>query len=152
MGGAMRVALMPTTTGAYSKISKINTDYSQGIRMQEWIKSAEVPYEADGAWVVVEVEIFDSETGERGRLERAEMMREGEEAPSTDWWEDGNGGCDCNRAILLAQSQGKEIPDAPCGEGRYRVMLRNKKTGMPFYAEGWGWDEGICDCQGEDER
>lgn len=38
------------------------------------------------------------------------------------WWTEGNGGCDCNRALFFARAAGEELETDPiCGEERYRI-------------------------------
>jgi hypothetical protein len=39
------------------------------------------------------------------------------------WWTEGNGGCDCNRALFFARAGSEPEPedDPPCGETIYRI-------------------------------
>ena len=39
------------------------------------------------------------------------------------WWEEGNAGCDCNRAISFGD------PDESCGESRFELV---NEDGTPF--------------------
>ena len=45
--------------------------------------------------------------------------------PSRYWWEEGNGSCDCNRAIAFGDIQ----DDPPCGETAYELV---NEDGTPF--------------------
>ena len=75
-----------------------------------------------GAGMKVEVRITQVKTGV------AAMVSRPTEWDSLDaarfWWEDGNGGCDCNRELeFLRATVGEPQHDPPCGEGRYTVEL-----------------------------
>ncbi len=41
------------------------------------------------------------------------------------WWTEGNGGCDCNRALFFktAGAEDNEDDDTPCGESLYRIKF-----------------------------
>ena len=41
------------------------------------------------------------------------------------WWEEGNGGCDCNRALAF----GDEYDEVECSEGRFALV---NEDGSPF--------------------
>lgn len=49
------------------------------------------------------------------------------------WWEEGNGSCDCNRAIFFEGYKSENT--YPCGHGAYSVNLINPANGQTIYAE-----------------
>lgn len=59
----------------------------------------------------------------------AHMKRLGmEQSPDEYWWTEGNGGCDCNRALFFEYAGSDREPaercaelDPPCGEGAYAI-------------------------------
>lgn len=59
------------------------------------------------------------------------------------WWREGNGSCDCNRYIFFSAALEKvsreqfcaKAEDIPCSEGKYRVSIKDKITGLMIYSE-----------------
>jgi hypothetical protein len=41
---------------------------------------------------------------------------DGADTPSDYWWEEGNGACDCNRALYINRNCDKEFPEMTCGD------------------------------------
>lgn len=73
-----------------------------------------------------DVEFFEVATGSTARVAYNMPWGEG----STYHWTDGNMGCDCNRALEFWRAQHpaatlEEEPDFECGDGKYRVTIRN---------------------------
>ena len=64
------------------------------------------------------IEITEVASGETVTVEWV-----GPEDGAEFWWEDGNGGCDCNRWICFQRARGLDPwnGDAFCSEGRYTV-------------------------------
>lgn len=92
-----------------------------------------------GVWIDVVVEVMCVATGERREREESMlyMPEEDGDTPSSSWWREGNGGCDCNRVLtfLRAANEPDDDDETPCGDGAYRVNLRNPVTGEVFYRE-----------------
>lgn len=58
----------------------------------------------------------------------------GEELPYFHAWyfSEGNGSCDCNRALYWGYAEGlsyDDIPERPCGNGAFRMKVINPKNG-----------------------
>ena|ERR1700735_400734 len=56
----------------------------------------------------------------------------------TFMFDEGNYGCDCNRALFFGRAAGVELGDndTPCGDERYSVRVTNQETGEEIYADG----------------
>ncbi len=104
--------------------------------MEQWTE-VDVPTHplTNAKWVDVAAEIRNNATGVVRDYRTIAILYDAEDAPSDFPWRDGNNGCDCNRALFFAQSDGDPDPDRPCGEGRYSVRVRNPLTGRVFYDE-----------------
>lgn len=62
------------------------------------------------------------------------------------WWEEGNGGCDCNRSLFIKQECDESFPEMDCGEGIGLVSTEPifKYTHPPvFLGIGVGWKEAV---------
>lgn len=84
-------------------------------------------------WVKGVVFIKQVSTGEVRAINTAfiwDRNDDDEGYPSTYWWAEGNGSCDCNREMYFNSSA-----DAECGDSRYLVQLGNPITKEIFYTE-----------------
>lgn len=54
------------------------------------------------------------------------------------WWTEGNGGCDCNRALFFKAAGGEdnEDDDTPCGETLYTVTKAILPDGREIRIDG----------------
>ena len=81
--------------------------------------------------------IEDTKTGEVHTWANWESLHHGEW--SDFWWADGNGRCDCNRALFFRYAVGMTPDEADqgdeCGSGRYRVCSIVTERGLLFYSE-----------------
>ena len=70
-----------------------------------------------------EAHLFDTLTGERGVEVREEWGHDDdvvyEDHNIWYWWNEGNGSCDCNRALSLYRSLGMPDIDVECGDDRF---------------------------------
>lgn len=72
---------------------------------------------------VVRIRFRDTETGEEG-VHTYDITQERADDVDDDegfFWTDGNGGCDCERARLIAASHGRPDPNIGCGS--WRVVI-----------------------------
>lgn len=89
-----------------------------------------------GVFVEVVARIRKNATGEIQEYSDYLQLREGESAPRTFTWEDGNYECDCNRELFFERAKGNDAwEDIECSEGRFSVNLVNPKNGEVFYRE-----------------
>lgn len=49
---------------------------------------------------------------------------EGHDQANPFWWEEGNGGCDCNRSTFINRECDKTFPIMPCG---HKIQLINQE-------------------------
>ena len=78
----------------------------------------------------VDITIIDTATNEHVTYEE-EFYSDPPDDDGTFIWDEGNYGCDCNRALFLARAKGLDEPsieDTPCntGDNRYLVSIREK--------------------------
>lgn len=45
------------------------------------------------------------------------------------WWTDGNGGCDCNRAMVFNRAADEPDEDIPCSDDLFRVKVVDADSG-----------------------
>jgi len=45
------------------------------------------------------------------------------------WWTDGNGGCDCNRAMVFNRAADEPEDDIPCSDNLFRVKVVDADSG-----------------------
>lgn len=103
--------------------------------MEEW-EDVSLPQPVNGGRrVAVVVEIRCNATGEVREYETDDILRDGADDPGDYLWSEGNYGCDCNRAAFFADAGGEDDIDCSCGEGRYSIRVRNKKSGRVWYRE-----------------
>ena len=74
------------------------------------------PYIDMKDFVKMLIDITEVATGETVTVEW-----EGPEDGAEFWWEDGNGGCDCNRELYFRRAQGIETDAEFCSHGRFTV-------------------------------
>jgi len=88
-------------------------------------------------WVEVLVIIKNNETNEIRSIINNYIIFDEDDCPHLYLWEEGNYSCDCNREILFKRAIGIEEIDfeAPCGESKYSVVLKNPKDNKIFYKE-----------------
>jgi hypothetical protein len=70
--------------------------------------------------VTIHAHLHDPQSGQRGVSDYGSPWKKARYA--IDFWTEGNGGCDCNRADFLWRANGgdpmsEDAPDFPCGEG-----------------------------------
>lgn len=51
-------------------------------------------------------------------------------------WEEGNYGCDCNRARFFAKAAGEDYCDITCGTGKYEIVAIKRDDGAYLGIDG----------------
>ena len=100
--------------------------------MQDWEEVDDYKSPKNGKWVWTIVEIRQNSTETIREYASRELLMDGEDAPDTYLWSEGNYACDCNRANFF---YGDDDCDVSCGDTAYSVRLRNKKNGRVYYNE-----------------
>src|SRR3990167_9381256 len=106
--------------------------------MEQWqpAPEAEKPHpQRNGRWVRVVAQIRNNATGEVRESSMPDILDNGEDAPHSFNWSDGNYSCDCNRELFWSRAAGVEVEESECSEGRFSVRVINPATGKAFYDE-----------------